>query len=508
MRRPPRKTTSVVGETSTPQTRQTPLRRVVSAVGLGGLGRMLRDFATYLPTQAIPAIAGFIVLPVLARKLSPTDVGVLAIAQTLISLGWTALGAWLAGAIVREYPAAREGGELASFRRTLVRGLALVFGAIAVFALLLSIAAIVSSAVGKTLPLVLAAVVAMTLQNTAVSLFAANLRPRAYALAEVTGRVGGMALGTALVFHGYGVPGYLASLATASAIVGLIALPFAWPRGSEPTATAQTHVRRWIAYGVPASMASIVLWALIFVDRYLLAGLRDAAAVGVYTIGNTLGDKVVMVPMFAFATAATPLLILEFERRGRRDVERLLRSYTRFVFLVGIPCIAFIAAAGANIVTMIAGLNYVEYAPAARVAPIVAAGSLIFALAGMANTGLAVARRTKFLIASSTIGLATNVVANLLLIPRFGIQGAAVATPIGNLAYLLATYHWSRRYATWRIPYVTLARACVAGAGGYSAAVLVSVGSSRLLDVGLDALVGLPVYIGLLGLLGEHRSSA
>ncbi|MDX6453213.1 MAG: hypothetical protein QOH16_3262 [Gaiellaceae bacterium] len=483
-------------------------QRLVSALGLQGLGRMLRDFATYLPTQAIPAVAGFIVLPVLARKLSPTDVGILAIAQTLISLGWTAFGAWLAAAIVREFPAARETGDLGSFRSTLVRGLALVLGAIGIFAALLGVAAMVSSAVGKTLPLVLAAVVAMTLQNTAVSLFAANLRPRAYAAAEVTGRVGGMAAGTALVFNGYGVAGYLASLAVASAVVGLIALPFAWPRTDRHEGHARSDVRTWIAYGVPTSMGSIVLWALIFVDRYLLAALKNAGAVGIYTIGNTLGDKVVMVPMFAFATAATPLLITEFERNGRERVERLLRSYTRFVFLVGVPCIAFVAAAGSNIVTIIAGLHYVEYAPAARVAPVVAVGSLIFALATMANTGLAVARRTKFLIVSSTIGLGVNVVANLLLIPRFGIEGAAIATPIGNLAYLLATYHWSRRYATWHIPYATLIRTCVAAAAGYGAAVAVSIGTSRLLDIGLDAVIGLTVYLALLGLLGEHRSAA
>jgi O-antigen/teichoic acid export membrane protein len=482
-------------------------RRLVSALGLQGLGRMLRDFATYLPTQAIPAVAGFIVLPVLARKLSPTDVGVLAIAQTLISLGWTAFGAWLAAAIVREYPAARETDSLESFRSTLVRGLALVLGAIGVFAALLGIAAMVSSAVGKTLPLVLAAVVAMTLQNTAVSLFAANLRPRAYAIAEVTGRVGGMAVGTAMVFGGHGVAGYLASLAVASAVVGLVALPFAWPHTESQVHSGRSDVRKWIAYGVPTSMGSIVLWALIFVDRYLLAALKNAGAVGIYTIGNTLGDKVVMVPMFAFATAATPLLITEFERSGRHRVESLLRSYTRFVFLVGIPCIAFVAAAGPNIVTIIAGLHYVEYGPAARVAPVVAVGSLIFALATMANTGLAVARRTKFLIASSTIGLGVNVAANLVLIPRYGIQGAAVATPIGNLAYLLATYHWSRRYATWRIPYATLIRTCIAAAAGYGAAVAVSTGTSRLLDIGLDAAIGLTVYVALLGLLGEHRST-
>src|SRR4051794_36702386 len=109
-------TSDAPGQPSTPP-------RAATAAGLAPLRRLLRDFATYLPTQAIPAIAGFIVLPVLARKLSPTDLGVLAIAQTLISLGWTMLGAWLAGAIVREYPAARETDDLASFRATLIRGL-------------------------------------------------------------------------------------------------------------------------------------------------------------------------------------------------------------------------------------------------------------------------------------------------------------------------------------------------------------------------------------------------
>jgi O-antigen/teichoic acid export membrane protein len=483
------------------------LLRLASAAGVAGLGRMLRDFATYLPTQAIPAIAGFLVLPVLARKLSPTDVGVLAIAQTLISLGWTALGAWLAAAIVREYPGAREAGKLGAFRDTLVRALVLVVAAISLFAITLAIASLVSSAVGRTLTLVLAVVVAMTLQNTAVSLFAASLRPRAYALTEVTGRVAGMTAGVALVFTGHGVGGYLASLACASAIVGLVALPIAWPRAHDEQA-GPAHVRAWIAYGVPASIGSIVLWALIFVDRYLLAALKNAGAVGVYTIGNTLGDKVVMIPMFAFATAATPLLVTAFERGGRPHVERLMRSYTRFVFLVGVPCIAYIAAAGANIVTMIAGYNYLEYAPAARVAPVVAIGSLLFALAGMANTGLAVARRTKFLIASSSIGLAVNLSANLALIPAFGIQGAALATPIGNGAYLLATYHWSRRYATWRVPWRTLINCAVAAAAGYGVAIAVSVGDSRVFNVAIDAIVGLPVYIGLLWLLREHHSTA
>jgi O-antigen/teichoic acid export membrane protein len=478
--------------------------RLATMLGLQNVGRLLRDFATYLPTQAIPAVAGFLVLPVLARKLDPTDLGVLTIAQTLISLGWTSLGAWLAAAIVREFPAARARGDVAGFRRTLVQAVGLVLAALAAFATVLGLASFASSAIGRTLVLVVAATAALALQNTAVSLFAAGLRPRAYAATEVTARVAGMSLGVALVFTGHGISGYLLGLACSSAVIGGVGLVFAWPRPRHESPAAASHLRAWIAYGVPVSASAIVLWALTFVDRYLLAVLKNAGAVGVYTMGNTLGDKVVTVPMFAFATAATPLLVTAFELRGRAEVERLLTAYTRFVFLVGIPCIAFITAAGRNLVTVIAGLRYYVYLPAATVAPIVAVGSLLFALAGMANTGLAVAKQTKYLIASSAIGLFVNIAANLALIPWLGIKGAAIATPIGNGAYLLATYHWSRRHAAWAIPWRTLVRACAAAAAGYGAAVAVSVGGF-FANVVLDAAVGLPVYVAVLALLGEHR---
>jgi O-antigen/teichoic acid export membrane protein len=48
-----------------------------------------------MPTQVIPAIAGVLVLPILARELAPSELGILAIAQTLITLGRTAAGSWL-----------------------------------------------------------------------------------------------------------------------------------------------------------------------------------------------------------------------------------------------------------------------------------------------------------------------------------------------------------------------------------------------------------------------------
>ena len=84
-----------------------------------------------------------------------------------------------------------------------------------------------------------------------------------------------------------------------------------------------------VEYGVPIAITGVATWALFLVDRYLLALLEDTAAVGVYSVGAVIGDKVITIPTFAFFIAARPLLFTAMETRGRAEVELLVRARGR-----------------------------------------------------------------------------------------------------------------------------------------------------------------------------------
>jgi O-antigen/teichoic acid export membrane protein len=480
--------------------------RLARTLGLAEAGRALRDFATYLPTQVIPAIAGVLVLPILARELAPSELGVLAIAQTLITLGWTAAGSWLTTTLIRELPAAREAGELDRFSALMLRGLALSGVLFILFGAALAIGGTFSAALSSNVVLIAAATAGLILQNVAATLFAASLRPRAFAVVEVLARVGGIALGTALVFAGHKVEGYLLGLAIGSLVVGLPGVLFAWPRGAGETTREEPllpELRHWVEYGVPIAIAGVATWALFLVDRYLLALLEDTAAVGVYSVGAVIGDKVVTIPTFAFFIAARPLLFTAMETRGRGEVERLVRAWTRVVLLIGAPIVAGAALVSSFVVEKLTGKP--SYAPAAGVVPIVALGSLLWALALFGNAGLTTARKSRPFVYAAALALAANVIANLVLIPAYGIKGAAIATPIGNAVFLLAAQVWSRRYATWRFPWATLARTAAAAAAGYA----LGRGALEWLDSSVAAGVAcVAVYLVVLVLLGERRRFA
>jgi O-antigen/teichoic acid export membrane protein len=483
--------------------------RLAGALGVRDAGRVLRDFLTYLPSQALPALAGFLVLPLLARRLSPTDLGVLALAQTTVTLGWTLSGSWLGAAVVRELPAHRRAGTIAAFRATLTRGLQLTALLLAGFALLLGAISLFSSAIGHNLGVIIAATAATLVQNLAVSLLAAGLRTRAYALILIPARVGGIALGMYLVFEGHGVTGYLAGLAIVAGVVGAVGLAIAWPRGGGSAPDhSESPLRRWVDYGVATSMAAMAVWALSFLDRYLLAFLDSAGAVGVYAVGNALGDRLMAIPLIAFSTAATPLMITAFEREGRSETERLLRSYTRIIVLVTIPLVGLIAATSPTLVPLLTGGSE-EYDPAVVIAPIVAVGSILLGLAAFASVGLSLARKMRPLIYASLVGVAANVAVNVALIPPFGVYGAAVAMPIGMTSYLVSVYLWARPYARWRFPAATGIRAVAATTIAFVAVGLLTRGVDS--DVGrilIVAFAGLLAYGLLLLVFGERRSAA
>jgi O-antigen/teichoic acid export membrane protein len=103
------------------------------------------------------------------------------------------------------------------------------------------------------------------------------------------------------------------------------------------------------------------------------------------------------------------------------------------------------------------------------------------------------ARRTGLLLAAMAIPAVSNIVLCLVLIPRFGLQGALWATLASYAIGALASYGLGRRALALPVPWETLGRAGLAAAL-MALAVAATPALGGVLELSLKALVGIAVY--------------
>jgi O-antigen/teichoic acid export membrane protein len=128
------------------------------------------------------------------------------------------------------------------------------------------------------------------------------------------------------------------------------------------------------------------------------------------------------------------------------------------------------------------------------VTPWIALSALLFGLTAFYfGQAFTLGKKTKRLLVAMAVPAGLNVILNLILVPQFGLMGAAWATAVSFGAGMIATWMIGRRVVALPIPWESLARCGVAtGIMALVVSQLPAVGG--LGELILDASVGGIVY--------------
>ena len=121
----------------------------------------------------------------------------------------------------------------------------------------------------------------------------------------------------------------------------------------------------------------------------------------------------------------------------------------------------------------------------------------------LTSIGLNITKRTEFYPVATGAAAGSSIGLNLLLVPRFGVTGAAVATACsyGVLAGLSAFF--AHRVYPVGYEWARMARIAVAGVGAYwIAIVVIPLGWPVLAGLAARALTAVGIYVGLLASTG------
>ena len=446
---------------------------------------LLRGSLLYTLGNFLPRVGAFLLLPVYAAAMAPSEFGVLSLMLSLAGLLAIVYRLGMDGALLRLHfdvaPRRRPSLYLSSALTTLAAAIALsiVIGLLVapVFPRIFPGVAFVPYGV-----IVLALTITTSLQYVPAVLFRASERPDRF----LTYSIGIFVLGTAATLFlllvlqrgaGGALAGQLVGGLGVVAVTALILVRMARPRFDAGL------VRESLHFGLPLVPHGVAAWVLNLSDRLLiglligLPTLGTQISIGIYSFGYVLGQGVALVAL-SFNAAWVPFWYARGE--GERG-PGLLREVTT-LSMGGLAVLTVAAAALAPEVTRVfASLRWGFGAEAAGdVIVVVSLASLVYGLYFMLVSTIFLRRRTRGLPLLTLAAGAANVASNLVLIPRFGIAGAAWSTVVGYGALTALTWWYAARDYPIRLD---LRRLAVLAVGVLAAILLARL--VRWQDVGL-----------------------
>ena len=468
----------------------------------------------YLPANIVQGVVGFLAIILFTRLLSPEDFGRYALAFSVMTLAHVAVFSWLEAAMARFWAAQTPGaaeGHFASLYRTAF-GLSIGYVGVAGLAIWLLPA---DPLFKLALAAGLAGAPARCLVKLAQERFRAEGEVGRSARLDMAVTAGGLAIGVGFALAGAGGAAPLLGLGLAP----LAALPFVLPgelKQARGGAFEATRVREYAQYGYPIAVSLALTVVLSSTDRFVLEAHLGEAAVGAYHASYSIANRTLDVLFLWLGTAGQPALVMALERGGMDRLKIAAREQLSTFLLVGLPAAAGVALVARPLAEVLIGEDL--RAAAAGVTPWIALSALLFGLtAYYFGQAFTLGKKTRRLLLAMAIPAGMNVVLNLILVPRFGLMGAAWATAASFGLGMVATMLIGRRVIPLPIPWESLARCGVATA-------IMALVVSRLPAIGglpelmLDAGVGGTVYAAaalalnaagvrdlVLGFLGRRR---
>ena len=164
-------------------------------------------------------------------------------------------------------------------------------------------------------------------------------------------------------------------------------------------------------------------------DMTMLGLMKDASEVGLYSTSVKIYNLVNTV-IASVAWVVMPQLSENFAKKNYDEINRLLKYSLNFIIVLGLPCLAGLNVVTGAIIEVIAGRDFLGAVTSLHILTIALLCSFIGGWMG--NMIMIPSGRDSVCLRAGIVSALINIILNLVLIPRYGLNGAATTTAISE----------------------------------------------------------------------------
>ena len=177
-----------------------------------------------------------------------------------------------------------------------------------------------------------------------------------------------------------------------------------------------------LKFSVPLMFVSAIGIIMHWIDIIMLGILSNATEVGMYhPIERTAG--LVRMILFAFAGIFAPIFSEHYFKKNKNRMKDSYQSSSKYILAFSLPIFIFLFIFSEPML-LVFGTEFQNY----FALKVLLLGIFIQTIFGLGSSTLTMSGYTKFNLLNVSIALVLNIISNSILIPLYGLTGAALAT--------------------------------------------------------------------------------
>lgn len=183
--------------------------------------------------------------------------------------------------------------------------------------------------------------------------------------------------------------------------------------------------RDWIKISLPMFVMSAMTYVWSHADILMLGAMINAEQAGIYAVASRIATLVAF-GLVAVNTIVAPMISQYYSVGNHASLQRMITLSAQGVFVFSLVVSIVLWLSGPTLL----GLFGSEFSVGYDVVTILLAGQIVNALAGSVGFIMIMTKHQKEAAWIVSICAAINIALNYLLIPQFGLEGAAIATAL------------------------------------------------------------------------------
>jgi O-antigen/teichoic acid export membrane protein len=202
--------------------------------------------------------------------------------------------------------------------------------------------------------------------------------------------------------------------------------------GREWTGVARTDIRAVLQYAFAVYGGRVLMLVVQKIDSYGVVWFLGSTALGYYSVATTFAEQLLLIP-----TAINLVIMNNIARESLEQASEMTHRLLQGVLLISVASGVALAVIGSGAIILIYGSAFVvAIAPFLLMIPGLICVSTYLVLEPFFQSR----RHPLYATGSTAVGVAVTLIGTVVLTPRFGVTGAAVAYSLSYLAQAVTAY--------------------------------------------------------------------